>query len=160
MPSLLTPEALAVGQALNGGDWRPGPGVSHLPLPPPGDRVLAASGRRMVANLAVPLLDLERLEELLRGASRQGQGVVFSDQAREELGWTEADAFVILRALGYVSPRVQPGETRVWRRRSGPAEPKTTVAKAKPTSPFAALAALQPQPPRRRRRRAKRAAAS
>jgi ATP-dependent RNA helicase SUPV3L1/SUV3 len=97
---------------------------------------------------------LERLDELLRGAARQGDGVLFSDQAREELGWSEAEAEGILRGLGF-APAGR-GEARVWRRRPERAPKPAKAGTPAPDSPFAALAALKAAPPRRRRRRAPR----
>ncbi|HEV2530810.1 MAG TPA: phosphonate-binding protein, partial [Phenylobacterium sp.] len=137
-------------------DWRPladRPG----PLPPGGAvRALSAHGLLAVGGLAVPVEQLERLDELLRAAPRAGGGVLFSDQARDELGWSETQARQILRGLGFApAARPQPGQPLAWRRRrERPAEP---AAPPKRHSPFAALAALkdQPAPARRVRRRRK-----
>ena len=139
------------------GDWRPAgdrpqilPGRPAVPA-----RALGFLGMAMAGETAVPVMQLDRLDELLRGASRQADGVLFSDQAREELGWTEAEARAILGGLGYaVVGRPGPGEPVFWRRRDAkPSSAPKRVARSNPHSPFAALAALKPAPPRRRRPR-------
>ena len=130
-------------------DWRPmQAAVAPLPagLPP---RALGLRGLVAAGRCAVPVEALERLDELLRGARRQGDGVLFSDQAREELGWSEADAEAVLRGLGFAS--AGHGAERVWRRRREKAQ--TTATTVAPLSPFAALASLKPSPGRRRRRK-------
>jgi ATP-dependent RNA helicase SUPV3L1/SUV3 len=142
------PFALAAAPA-----WTP-PDAALAPLPsPPSPRALALRGLAPAGRHAVPVEQLERLDELLRGAARQGGGVLFSDQAREELGWSESDARAVLRALGFAP--VGRGYTDVWRRRAEPKPPrKTAAAKAGApvaASPFAALAALRPPAKRRRR---------
>jgi ATP-dependent RNA helicase SUPV3L1/SUV3 len=131
-------------------DWTPAEGaVVAVPSPPPSPRALALRGLVAAGRHAAPVEQLERLDELLRGAAKQGGGVLFSDQAREELGWSEGDARAVMRALGF-SP-VSRDAPDVWRRRTEPrAERKAAGPSA--ASPFAALAALQPQPKRRRRR--------
>jgi ATP-dependent RNA helicase SUPV3L1/SUV3 len=131
-------------------DWRPAEGtLAALPSPPPDPRALALRGLAQVGAFAVPVEQLQRLDELLRGASKQGDGVLFSDQAREELGWSEREARAVLRALGYVPVGKPPSQ--VWRRRLQTARP-AKAAGSSPASPFAALAALKPAAPRRRRR--------
>ena len=124
--------------------------LAPMPSPLPSPRALALRGLTPAGRHAVPVEQLERLDELLRGAAKQGGGVLFSDQAREELGWSEADARAVLRALGFAP--VGRGPTDVWRRRP---EPKTARKAAAPpfgaASPFAALAALRPPAKRRRR---------
>ena len=166
MPSLLRPDARALTQALAGREvpgWRPAAdAVSRLPAPTPPPRALAAFGLRAVRGLAVPVDQLERLDELLRAGVRQGGGVVFSDAAREELGWRDDEARDILKGLGFAAIR-RPGEAVAWRRRSErdfAVEHKPITA---PHSPFAALAALQGAPvpaPARRPRRLRRAGQS
>jgi ATP-dependent RNA helicase SUPV3L1/SUV3 len=156
MPGLLKPAARTLTQAFaaRGADpWRPPPDeVSVLPVQTPAPRTLAAFGLRAVRGLAVPVEQLERLDELLRAAPKAGGGVTLSDQAREELGWSADEARRILRGLGFVAMKGDEGPT-AWRRRvekEPPAHPARTV----PHSPFAALAALTtPAPPRRPRRR-------
>jgi ATP-dependent RNA helicase SUPV3L1/SUV3 len=134
-------------------DWTPAEGaLVAVPSPAPSPRALALRGLVPAGRHAAPVEQLERLDELLRAAAKQGGGVLFSDQAREELGWSPDDARAVLRALGF-SP-VSRDAPDVWRRR---AEPRAERKSAQPSiaSPFAALAALQP-PPKRRRRRAPR----
>jgi len=130
--------------------WTPPEGaLVALPEPAPPARAVALRGLAAIGRYAAPVEQLMRLDALLRSAAKQGGGVLFSDQAREELGWSEADARGLLRALGYVPVGWAP--TQVWRRR---AEPKA-ARPGRPApggSPFAALASLSP-PPRRRRRR-------
>ncbi|MFZ5719307.1 MAG: helicase-related protein [Pseudomonadota bacterium] len=164
VPGLLKPEAQALLQALAGreaGNWRPAAGVvSPLPQPPPSPRVLAAHGLRAVRGHAVPVEQLERLDELLRAAPRQGGGAILSDQARAELGWSADAVQSILRGLGYApANRPKDGEPVAWRRR---AEKAAKAAPPKLHSPFAALAALKdrPAPARRPRRRRKPKAAA
>jgi hypothetical protein len=103
---------------------------------------------------------LERLDELMRQGETKAGGVVLSETGRDELGWTEAEAFEVLRGLGFApANRPGPGEPTAWRRRTIHAAPERPAA-AQPLSPFAALAALQAQPaapihrPRKRRRKA------
>jgi ATP-dependent RNA helicase SUPV3L1/SUV3 len=130
--------------------WTPtatGPVV--LPTPTPSARALSLRGLAPAGRYAAPIAQLERLGDLLRGGARQGGGVLFSDQAREELGWSEAEARAILRAVGYAPIGREPN---VWRRRPEP-KPQRQAAKAPAASPFAALASLRPAPKRRRRSR-------
>ncbi|MDB5418755.1 MAG: superfamily and helicase [Phenylobacterium sp.] len=159
MPGLLKPQARALAQAFAARetpDWRPladAPGLAPQGAPP---RALAAHGLLAVGGLAVPVEQLERLDELLRAAPKANGGVVLSDQAREALGWSEAQARQILRGLGFApAARPRDGEPLAWRRRSDRAP--ETPARAAPHSPFAALAALkaQPAPARRPRHRRK-----
>jgi ATP-dependent RNA helicase SUPV3L1/SUV3 len=136
-------------------DWRPAEAViTLLPTPRPDPRALSLRGLAPVGAYAVPVAQLQRLDELLRGASKQGGGVLFSDQAREELGWSEAEARAVLKALGY-APQGR-GPSQVWRRRAQP--PRASKPAQPPAdSPFAALAALKPPAPRRRRRQFRKA---
>ncbi|MDB5423932.1 MAG: superfamily and helicase, partial [Phenylobacterium sp.] len=155
------PDARALTQALasrEASGWRPSPDkLSRLPDPAPSPRALAAFGLRAVGGLAAPVEHLEALDDLLRAGVRQGGGVLLSDQARDALGWSEAEAQAILRGLGFAAIR-RPGESTAWRRRferEFAVEHRPIV----PHSPFAALAALhgQPEPVRRPRRRKRRA---
>jgi ATP-dependent RNA helicase SUPV3L1/SUV3 len=154
MPGLLKPEAQALARAFaarEAGAWRPAAeGLSALPQPAPTARTLAAFGLRAVGGLAVPLEQLERLDELLRAAPKAGGGVQFSDQAREELGWSPDEARRILRGLGFVAVK-RGAEAGTWRRPEK--APAAAPPKAPAHSPFAALAALKPAPARRPRRR-------
>jgi ATP-dependent RNA helicase SUPV3L1/SUV3 len=160
MPALLRPEARALTQALAARDvpgWRPAADKpSRLPALPPSPRALAAFGLRAVRGLAVPVEQLERLDDLLRAGVRQGGGVVFSDQARDELGWNPDEAREVLKGLGYAAIK-RSGEATAWRRRAEKDFAVEHRAIHAPHSPFAALAALKGEPaparrPRRRRR--------
>ena len=166
LPGLLKPQARALTQALALRDaphWRPSPAaVSRLPEPRPGPRTLAAYGLRAVHGLAVPVEQLERLDELLRGGAKQAGGVLLSDQARDELGWSQDETQQILRGLGFApANRPKASEPIAWRRRNERSSPRPETAPvASPHSPFAALAVLQTTPtaapparrPRRRRK--------
>ncbi len=162
MPALLEPDAQAAAKAVlrreTAGWAPPAAGLSRLPSPPPDPRVLAAHGLRAAGRFAAPVLELERLDELMRAGPVQGGGVVLTDQALEELGWKAADANAILRTLGFApARRPAKGEPIAWRRRT---ERRARPAPApSPHSPFAALAALkdQPAPVRRRRGRSPKA---
>jgi ATP-dependent RNA helicase SUPV3L1/SUV3 len=161
MPGLFKPQARALVQALASREtsgWRPPVDApSPLPAPVPSPRTLAAFGLRAVRSLAAPVEQLERLDELMRAGVKQSGGVVLAEQAREELGWSEAQAAEILRGLGFApANRPKAGEPIAWRRRAAHAAPEPHKAAA-PHSPFAALAALkdQPAPARRPRRRRK-----
>jgi ATP-dependent RNA helicase SUPV3L1/SUV3 len=124
-------------------DWVPADAaLVRLPDPTPPARALALRGLAAAGALAAPVEQLERLDELLRGAARQGEGVLFSDQAREELGWSETDARLVLRAVGYAP--VGRGPSQVWRRRAEPQRAPKSAIKPAGASPFAALAALHP----------------
>jgi len=159
IPALLRPDARALTQALAAREvpaWRPATDQpSRLPAPAPAPRALAAFGLRAVRGLAVPVEQLERLDDLLRAGVRHGGGVVFSDQAREDLGWSPDVAREILKGLGFAAIR-RADQPTAWRRR---AERDFAVEHRPiaPHHPFAALAALKGDPapvrrPRRRRR--------
>ncbi len=158
-PAMLKPGGRTIATALAEGappGWSPGPGAtSRLPDPPPSPQALAARGLRACGGFAVPIERLERLGELQRAARAAGKPPVLTAEAREELGWSGAEAAEILKALGFVRGRKQAG----WRPRKAGEAP---AAKPPVHSPFAALAALKPrETPKRRapRRRAKRRAA-
>ncbi|HEX2800510.1 MAG TPA: phosphonate-binding protein, partial [Phenylobacterium sp.] len=149
MPGLFKPQARALVQALASREtdgWRPAiDRPSRLPDPLPSPRTLSAFGLRAVRGLAVPVEQLERLDELMREGEKKAGGIVLSEAGREELGWTEAETFEVLRGLGFApANRPKAGEPTAWRRRAVHAE---GPAPSKPHSPFAALAALQAQPP-------------
>jgi ATP-dependent RNA helicase SUPV3L1/SUV3 len=159
MPGLFKPQARALIQALasrEAAGWRPPVDrPSPLPSPAPGPRALAAFGLRAVRGLAVPVEQLERLDEHLRAGDRRAGGVILGDPAREDLGWSQAEAVDILRGLGFTpGSRPKADAPLAWRRRAirTAQEPAAPVAVH---SPFAALASLkvQPAPARRRRRR-------
>lgn len=163
-PGVLRPEAIACARALAPGGWRgPLAGLSPLPSPPPSPRALAASGLRAVGKHLVPVEMLEKLDALLRAEQRPG-GVVLTDAALETLGWSAAEAAAIMRALDYTpAVRARPDAPIVWKRRGAQRlEPKPV--KARPDSPFAALARLTEPPPapaaRRRKPRRRKPAAS
>jgi ATP-dependent RNA helicase SUPV3L1/SUV3 len=130
-------------------DWTPGAGLAALPSPPPAARALSLRGLVPTGGYAAPVEQLERLDELLRGAAKQGGGVLFSDQAREELGWSGGEARALLRALGFAPVGRAP--TDVWRRKAEPAQGRKRTGEAPASSPFAALATLRPAARRRRR---------
>jgi len=154
LPSLLDARARQFQVAFAGTHaWRPAHDrPSLLPSPSPSPRALAAHGLRAVGRYAVPVETLERLDELLRAAPRQGAATLLADQAIEALGWSGSEVREVMRALGFVPVgKTLPGEPTAWRQRrdrigAEPAAPPTTQ------SPFAALAALKAAPPRRRRR--------
>jgi len=140
LPSQVTPRALAFAQAFAARTASPA-------------RALGLRGLLAVGPRTIAVATLERLDELLRTG-----GMVLSDQARDELGWSEDEARRILRGLGFVPVRrPKPGAPTLWRRRGmGPGRPASE--KIAPASPFAALAALKaPAPANRRRRRKPRA---
>jgi ATP-dependent RNA helicase SUPV3L1/SUV3 len=156
LPGLLRPHALAFARGFAPAGWRPATGaVSRLPEPAPDPRTLAAFGLVAVGHHAVPVEALERLDALMRTAPKQGQAMLISDQAREALGWSEAELKDILRGLGFApASKPQSGEPLAWRRRSE--RPEARPHTAAPGSPFAALAALKDRPPPARRPRRRR----
>jgi len=126
--------------------WAPiGDGLIELGTAPP----VAAMGLRgllRVGTFAAPVDSLERLSESLWANAANG-GVCLSDEAREALGWTEAQAGQILRGLGFTPVRKPAaGEPIVWRRRRAkPSAPEATITPSS-ASPFAALDVLRPRP--------------
>jgi ATP-dependent RNA helicase SUPV3L1/SUV3 len=152
MPAVLKPQARALTQAYaqrETPDWRPADGMTRLPQPTPPARTLSAYGLRAVRERGVPVEQLERLDELLREGPKLAGGSVLTDQARDELGWSEAEAKDILRGLGFAPVnRPKDDEPVAWRRR-GERGPQSRPEPARPHSPFAALAALKaaPAPP-------------
>ena len=167
MPGLLQPEARALAQAIASREtpgWTPASdAVSRLPQDQVSPRALSAYGLRAVRGLAVPVAQLERLDELMREAGQAAGASVLTEAAREALGWSKAEADAILRGLGFAPARKpRAGEPTAWRRRSAAKAEKAAAAPVH--SPFAALAALKDQPPparrsRRPRRRKPKAAA-
>ncbi|MFN3857415.1 MAG: helicase-related protein [Caulobacter sp.] len=160
LPGLLSRSAMTFAQATGPGRDSPSP-ARLSPLPEAIDaRVLAARGLMACGGLACPVDQLERLDTLLRAGPRQGEGIILSDQAREELGWSADQAARILRGLGYAP--ASRGEPVVWRRKGRAAASRKAERPANPASPFAALAQLKAAPPasareaRRPRRRPRR----
>ena len=77
---------MAFAQALNTGDWRaPSDTVSPLPSPPPPPAALAARGLQAVGGHAVPVKQLEALDEALREGFVPGKGVTLSDVADDRV---------------------------------------------------------------------------
>ncbi|HZZ35113.1 MAG TPA: phosphonate-binding protein, partial [Caulobacteraceae bacterium] len=159
LPSLLSDRARPFAAAFArqaAPDWRPSDGVTRLPSPAAPARALGLRGLVAVGPMAVSVEALERFDELLRGAAKQGAGVLFSDQAREELGWSEEEARLILRGLGFVVVgKPKAGEPVAWRRAAAPKTSAIRSPRPAHASPFAALAALRPAPTRARRARRK-----
>ncbi len=154
LPGLLSSRARGFQAAFAGWEawWPPLDQLSPLPSPPPSDKALSAHGLRAVGRYAAPVEALERLDELLRAAPRQGAAALLADQAIEGLGWTADQARELMRALGFVAVgKPQAGEPCAWRQRHERTGPVAAAPKAT-QSPFAALAALKPVPPRWRRR--------
>jgi ATP-dependent RNA helicase SUPV3L1/SUV3 len=158
-PGVIRAEAVACARALNPSGWRGSlTTLEPLPKPEPSPRELSASGLRAVAGFTVPVEALETLDDLLRAEQRPG-GVVLTDAALEKLGWTAPQASAVLRALDYTPAiRAKPGQPIVWKRR-GAAKLDQTPVKARPDSPFAALAKLTEPPPRRKKPRRRKPAA-
>jgi ATP-dependent RNA helicase SUPV3L1/SUV3 len=159
LPGLLTPQAralLAAFAAVEAPHWTPlADTLGRLPETPVSPRALAWRGLRAAGRLTAPVEALERLDSLIREAPRQSGGALLAHAALEPLGWTPQEGAAVLRGLGY-TPAAKPDETggRVWRRRR-PRPPEAQRPAPAPHSPFAALAALQPQPavdPAKRRR--------
>jgi ATP-dependent RNA helicase SUPV3L1/SUV3 len=162
LPALLEPAALGFSAAfakLAAPNWTAAPDrLVALPDPLPPSAALAGLGLRAVGGLAAPVEALERLDEALRAARRDGGGAALSDQAIEALGWTRPQAEQILRGLGYRRLGKRPG-LPAWRR-PAPAMARAPTTRKDAPSPFAALATLAPRAPKTRRRRRSRRAAS
>ncbi len=157
LPGLLSDLARPLVSAFAGLEaphWTPAPdGLVRLPAPAPSSQALAWRGRRAVAAWAVPVEELERLDQLLRDSPRQAGGSALGADAAATLGWEEAALAPILKALGYAPARKPvPGKPVLWRRRTEPAA-KAAPDKPAPNSPFAALAVLNAPPPAKRPRR-------
>jgi ATP-dependent RNA helicase SUPV3L1/SUV3 len=159
LPGLLTEDAQAFAQSLKADPTAPAAGkVSRLKPGPVDVKGLSARGLMAVGGLAVPVEQLEALDEALRAAPQKAGGSVVSDQLVEGLGWAAKDATDILRGLG-LTP-VNRDHPIAWRRRGAGRATAATLVSPPPGSPFAALARLQvpvPAPkPRRPRRKATR----
>jgi ATP-dependent RNA helicase SUPV3L1/SUV3 len=156
LPGILKPEARHLAQGFVDRSWRPP--ADRLTLLPPGGaepKVLSAYGFRSVGRLAVPVADLDRLDDLIRAAARQGQGSVVGPEIITQLGWNEAEMRDVLRGLNFApTARPKPGEPTAWRRRT--ASKALEPAAVRPASPFAALEALREAPPAARRPRRRR----
>ena len=155
LPALLKPHARHLAQGFVDRSWRPSAeGLSPLPSGNIDPKVLSAHGLRAVGRWGVPIMDLDRLDDLIRAAPRLGQGTVVGPEIASQLGWGEAEMRDILRALNFApTAKPKPGEPTAWRRRS---EIKPSVpTPVRPASPFAALEALKstPSPVRRHKRR-------
>jgi ATP-dependent RNA helicase SUPV3L1/SUV3 len=165
LPALRTPEAQMMLQAFAAVEaplWRPAvSGIAALPSPPPPPQVLGWRGYARCGELAVAVPLLEALDTLVHGARREAGGVWLSDAALADMGAPESQVRRLLKALGYTpARRASPGEPTLWRRRGEATRPPAPEPVR--DTPFAALAALQPQPasPRRRRRRPRKPAAA
>jgi ATP-dependent RNA helicase SUPV3L1/SUV3 len=151
LPSQREPEARGLARAFADRVVANAPGGGRRA---PAARALGLNGLMAVGGMAVPAEDLERLGERLRAAAGSG-GVRLTEEARAELGWSQAEADSILRDLGFTPiRRPEAGSPTLWRRRRPRVAPS---APAEAQSPFAALAALKapraPGSPRRRPRR-------
>jgi len=157
MPGLLNPAAMAFAQAFSSGNWRPPTDqVSRCPEPRPTPQALAAFGLRAIGQLVVPVLDLERLDSLVRAAPTKGPLITLPARTAETLGWRDQDLSTILRALDFVPAEKASGSGPLtWRRRKP--RPQAPASAPVPNSPFAALASLKAPalPARRPRRRRK-----
>ncbi len=128
---------------------------SPLPAATPSPRTLAAFGLRAVRSLAVPVEQLERLDDLLRAGVKQSGGLILAERARDELGWTQAQAAEILRGLGFApANRPKSGEEIAWRRRAvreagadAPAAARAALALRRPRRPQGPAGARPPLPP-------------
>ncbi len=159
LPALTSPQArgvCAAFAALALPDWRPAvEGLSVLPRPEPPPEALALRGLCAVAGLAAPVMALERLDALARAASPELAGaILLTPEILADLGWAQAQAERILRALGFAPARKGVTEAPTpWRRRPRAAEAAPADAGA---SAFAALAAITAPAPRGRRKRVRR----
>jgi ATP-dependent RNA helicase SUPV3L1/SUV3 len=172
LPDLLNPDALGFSRAFAHcalPDWPArSDGISDLANIAPPPQVLAALGLRAVGRLAVPVLDLEQLDSLMRSQPAVNGAMSLTTGALGVLGWGLDQASSLLRGLGF-SPvgKITADAPSLWRRRrAGAQRPVLGQEVAAPSnSPFAALAALKaaspvPQRPRRRRSKHKRSAGS
>ena len=167
LPGLLGDAAQPLLQAfadLEAPHWRPSAATpSRLPTPAPSPRALGWRGQTALDGLAAPVLMLERLSDLIRGAAREAGGFRLCDADLTAAGLDAAGALRLLKALGYVRARREgDGEPTLWRRRSraraAPAAPAAEAVSSgvSDVGPFAALAALRPQTPRPVRRKPRR----
>ncbi|NBB17250.1 phosphonate-binding protein, partial [Caulobacter sp. SLTY] len=116
LPGLLSDEARGFAQSLSSDPTAPPPGVVTRLHPGPVDaKALSARGLMAVGGLAVPVDQLERLDEALRAAPRQNNATVVSNTLFEGLGWSAKDGADILRGLGFTP--ANRGQPTAWRRR-------------------------------------------
>jgi ATP-dependent RNA helicase SUPV3L1/SUV3 len=164
LPAQLAPDARALAgafAALADPDWpasAPGPTSPprRLADPAPPARALGLRGLVAVGEWAVPVESLERLDAILRGGSRQGEGWVLPPGALAQLGWSESEAGEILPGLGFAPVRgARSGAPMAWRRRKTPPR-RPRPPQTAPASPFAALVVLKGAPQRKGRARRRR----
>ena len=147
LPALLRPEALAFATAFARAaepDWTPAAPLARIGEPPPAIRALGLRGLIRAGGLAVSAASLMELETALRAGSTPA-GASLSAAAREKLGWSEADAGYLMRALGFRPASRAPDGAALWRRGA-----HTDKERRAPLSPaFAGLAALKSVRPAR-----------
>jgi ATP-dependent RNA helicase SUPV3L1/SUV3 len=164
IPALMSAEARAIAVAfahLAAPRWRPPTDrASRLPEPAPTPGVIAAYGLQPCGPLAVPVASLERLDAHLRDAPTVAGAVTLTPEALIDLGWDDATARTIMRALDFAPARkTADGAPSLWRLRRETTKGATPKPGTPPApSPFAALAALKAPPRQRRARRPRRAA--
>ena len=156
--------------ALAAPGWRPaGEDLTRLPHPPPPAEALALRGLRAVAGMAVPFVELEKLDALARMAPHGAAGLHVGPEFLAALGWEPGRAEALLRALGFQRTRKalasEPAGLGHWRRRfEGGARherpPEEAPAATLPSDPIDPAAPQEPaaEKPRRRRRRRRAAA--
>jgi ATP-dependent RNA helicase SUPV3L1/SUV3 len=158
-PALLGEEAQAfysVFARLEAPLWTPPldrPSRTPDPAPPP--TALSAYGLLQCGPVVAPLKALEKLDARLRDQPPSAGAWALTPSALIALGWDEAMARTILRALDFTPVRsAAPGETSYWRRRRERRAPPPTAPQAPASSsPFEALARLRLDPPPKNRRR-------
>jgi ATP-dependent RNA helicase SUPV3L1/SUV3 len=147
LPGLWRPEARAFGEIFAGlsvRGWRaPAEGLTELPRPRPPHEALSLRGLREVAGFAAPVLALERLGGLARGAEVSEGGLEISPELTSAFGWTASQTEAILRALGFSRAAAEPGKaSSLWRRRNaGPEnrEPATSRQRRRRERPARAV---------------------
>ncbi|MFV4649308.1 hypothetical protein ACNJUT_22195, partial [Mycobacterium tuberculosis] len=106
---------------------------------------LGARGLVAAGPFAVPVDQLEALDAALRAQPAIAGASVLTADALNALGWEEGVARGVMKGLGFVSARKTAlGEPSLWRLKRDKAEGARAVLAVNPTSPFAALAGLQP----------------
>jgi ATP-dependent RNA helicase SUPV3L1/SUV3 len=157
---LLQPEARALTEALARREARTGARdrpARPAAAPPPSPRVLAAFGLRAVRGLAVPVEQLEQLDEPAARRRQAGRRVVLSDEAARALGWSPDEARAILQGPGLRRRDAARRGDTVWRRRFEKEFAVETTARCRRTrrSPPWPPCKGAPAPARRPRRRRK-----